>query len=184
MTRIDRRALFASGAAAALLAASGLSVGASPRAGGSLRLAVPRDGSLARIATGAMFDTLTEVAPDGTLKGELATSWQGSADARLWSFRLQDAVRFHDGTELKPRHVVSALRGSELPGLLRVEVAGRHRIELELDGGNPDLQSRGPLQGRSRRLGRQNRDHRHTRRCCARRGATGWFCRYRRFAAV
>lgn len=139
MTRIDRRALFASGAAAALLAASGLSVGASPRAGGSLRLAVPRDGSLARIATGAMFDTLTEVAPDGTLKGELATSWQGSADARLWSFRLQDAVRFHDGTELKPRHVVSALRGSELPGLLRVEVAGRHRIELELDGGNPDL---------------------------------------------
>lgn len=139
MTRIDRRALFASGAAAALLAASGLSAGATPRAGGTLRLAVPRDGSLARIATGAMFDTLTEVAPDGTLRGELATSWQGSADARLWSFRLQDGVRFHDGTVLKPRHVVSTLRGADLPGLMRAEVAGRHRVEVELDSGNPDL---------------------------------------------
>ncbi|PJE34773.1 peptide ABC transporter substrate-binding protein, partial [Pseudooceanicola lipolyticus] len=36
MTRIDRRALFASGAAAALLAASGLSANAAPRLGGTL----------------------------------------------------------------------------------------------------------------------------------------------------
>lgn len=139
MTRIDRRALFASGAAAALLAASGLSANAAPRPGGTLRLAVPRDGSLEQVATGALFDTLTELAPDGTLRGELATAWQGSPDARQWNFRLEQGVRFHDGTTLKPRHVVSALRASDLPGLVRAEVAGASRIALELDVGNPDL---------------------------------------------
>ena len=36
MTRLDRRALFTSGAAAALLTASGVSLDAAPRAGGRL----------------------------------------------------------------------------------------------------------------------------------------------------
>ena len=57
MTRIDRRALFTSGAAAALLAAAGGSVSASPKAGGVLRLAVPREGGmLEQAARGAIYD--------------------------------------------------------------------------------------------------------------------------------
>ena len=79
MTRIDRRALFASGAAAALLAATGASLADTPKAGGTLRLAVPRDDSLEQLARGAVFDTLTEIAPDGTLRGELATGWHTDA---------------------------------------------------------------------------------------------------------
>ena len=66
MTRMDRRALFASGAAAALLAATGASLADTPKKGGTLRLAVPRDDSLEQVARGAVFDTLTEIAPDGT----------------------------------------------------------------------------------------------------------------------
>ena len=41
MSRIDRRALFTSGAAAALMAATGSSLSAAPLRGGALRLAVP-----------------------------------------------------------------------------------------------------------------------------------------------
>lgn len=136
MTRLDRRALFTSGAAAALLAASGLSADARPRPGGVLRLAVPRDGSLVSVAEGAVFDRLTEIAPDGTLRGELALSWQCSADARRWSFALRRDVRFHDGVALNGRHVLAALDG--LTGLVAAHPEA-NAVVVELAAGNPDL---------------------------------------------
>ena len=57
MKRLDRRALFASGAAAALLAATGASLADQPRRGGTFRLAVPREGDLlASVARAAICD--------------------------------------------------------------------------------------------------------------------------------
>ncbi len=39
------------------------------------------DGLFMQVARqGLIFDTLTEIAADGTLRGELATAWQGSED--------------------------------------------------------------------------------------------------------
>ena len=143
MTRIDRRALFASGAAAALLAASGVSLDARPRSGGRLRLAVPRDdASLERVARAAIFDTLTEIAPDGVLRGELAIGWQGSADARVWTFDLRAGVVFHDGALLTARDVAASLRahrGPTLTGVADITATGPLRVRLELSRGNPDL---------------------------------------------
>ncbi len=134
MTRIDRRALFASGAAAALLAATGTSLAATPKSGGTLRLAVPRDDSLEQVARGAVFDTLTEVAPDGTLRGELAVKWHTDAEARIWTFDLRDDAAFHDGS---PLHVedVQAL----LAEFGRVEPLTPHQVCLELAETNPGL---------------------------------------------
>ena len=129
MTRIDRRALFTSGAAAALLAASGISADAQPRAGGTLRLALPRDGSLERIAQGAAFDQLTEIAPDGTLRGELALSWQGSDNGRRWLFQLRRDARLADGTPFTARHVA-------LPGARAVSP---FELVFDLDAPNPHL---------------------------------------------
>lgn len=134
MTRIDRRALFASGAAAALLAATGASLADTPKKGGTLRLAVPRDDSLERVARGAVFDTLTEIAPDGTLRGELATGWQTDADARVWSFDLRDDAVFHDG---EPLHVVDVL--AVLAEVGRTEALASNRLRLELAEANPGL---------------------------------------------
>ena len=137
MTRIDRRALFSTGAAAALMAATGVSLDAAPKAGGTLRLAVSRDGSLDRVARGAMFDTLTEIAPDGTLRGELAQSWQSSDDARVWTFDLRADVLFHDDTALTAEDVVAAL--SHLPNLSTIETLGDHQLRIELNKATPGL---------------------------------------------
>lgn len=134
MTRIDRRALFASGAAAALLAATGASLADRPEKGGTLRLAVPRDDSLEQVARGAVFDTLTEIAPDGTLRGELATGWQTDADARVWSFDLRNDAVFHDGAFLDIADVAAVL--AEVG---HTEALTANRLRLELAEANPGL---------------------------------------------
>lgn len=134
MKTIDRRALFSSGAAAALLAASGVSLAAAPRSGGELRLAVPRDeGTLDKLVQEAAFDCLTEIAPDGALHSELASGWSASEDARLWRFDLREGVTFHNGKPLQAQDVVESLLAHDAlsrlaassiisPGPLSVEV--------------------------------------------------------------
>jgi len=139
MTRLDRRALFTSGAAAALLAATGVSLDAAPRPGGRLRLAVPRDGSLEQVARGAVFDGLTEIGPDGVLRPELAESWKGGADARAWMFELRDDVRFHDGRALDAGDAAASVAAWDVPGLRSVEATGPRCLRIELAAGNPDL---------------------------------------------
>ena len=138
MTQIDRRALFTTGAAAALLTATGVSLSAAPVAGGRLRLAVAReDDGLARVARGAVFETLTEIAPDGALRSGLASGWQGDARAREWLFDLRDGVVFHDGTALDAPHAVASL--GSVTGLKSLEAVDRLQVRMELAQGNPDL---------------------------------------------
>lgn len=141
MTRIDRRALFTSGAAAALLAASGLSPESRPKRGGRLRIAVSREsGALDRVARGAVFETLTEVAPDGVLRPELATSWKSDSDARVWTFQLRDGVAFHDGTTLGTHDVLASLEAhmDEL-AIVRADPVSATEVQLELSDGNAHL---------------------------------------------
>ncbi|MEY8803203.1 ABC transporter substrate-binding protein [Leisingera sp. XS_AS12] len=142
MTRIDRRALFTSGAAAALLAAAGGSVDAAPKAGGTLRLAVPREGGLLeQAARGAVYDSLTEIGPDGLLRGELATAWQSAPDARSWTFELRQGVAFHDGRALSADDAAASLRGQGIAGaeLQDATALGSHRLLVELAEPNPHL---------------------------------------------
>lgn len=140
MTRLDRRALFTSGAAAALLAASGLSLSAAPRMGGTLRIAVPRDDdSLTAVARAAVYDRLTEIGPDGVLRPELAVSWDGDAEARHWTFALHEGVTFHDGSALSAQDAADSLMAHSLPDVARAEATGPLRLRIELNAANPDL---------------------------------------------
>lgn len=160
---IDRRALFASGAAAALLAATGVSAQSAPKRGGRLRLALSgatRDdvfdwrrlgpfnqsaelGLFMKVAmVGAVFDTLTEVAADGTLRGELATGWQSNADGSRWEFELRRDVTFHDGTPFTSKDVVCSyafFSKCKLCDVMQVTPLGEHRVLIELSQGDPDL---------------------------------------------
>lgn len=147
MKRLDRRALFASGAAAAVLAATGIS--AAPKRGGRLRAALsgaartdswadPASGLFMRVAgQGILFDTLTEIAADGTLRSELARSWTSDAAGRNWVFELRDDVIFHDGQPLRSEDVVASIgrRG----GFERIETLQDGRVAIALRAGDPNL---------------------------------------------
>ena len=145
---MDRRALFASGAAAALLAAAGVSARGLPQRGGKLRLAVSGaqrsdswmsgDGLFMQVAIqGVIFDTLTEVGADGTLRGELAIGWTARDEGRGWAFDLRRDVRFHDGALFSARDVVASLTAS-LP-FADVDSDGPHRVIVALDTPDPSL---------------------------------------------
>jgi ABC-type transport system substrate-binding protein len=146
MKRLDRRALFATGAAAALLAATGAGLAQHPQRGGTLRLAVPREDDLmSRVARGAVYNQLTEVAPDGVLRGELATGWRSDDAARLWSLDIRNDVAFHDGRLLSGADVVASLEAHAVRGELHLEalddifLSPEGAVVLSLREGNPHL---------------------------------------------
>jgi len=144
---MDRRALFASAAAATLLAASGVSAASVPQRGGRLRMALSGalrsdtwgrgDGLFMQVARqGVVFDTLTEVAADGTLKGELARGWTSSPDARDWVFDLRTDVTFHDGAPFTSADVVASAQGFEGG---QVEALDQPRVAFHLNAPDPSL---------------------------------------------
>jgi peptide/nickel transport system substrate-binding protein len=46
-----------------------------------------------------LFEGLTRYNPDGTISPALAESWEVSEDGKVYTFRLREGVKFHDGTE-------------------------------------------------------------------------------------
>lgn len=155
LRHIDRRALFASGAAAALLAATGVSAGPSPVRGGRLRMALSgalrsdafdvrvSQGLFMQVAmAGIVFDTLTEVGADGTLRGELATRWQGSTDARVWHINLRPDVTFHNGAPFTAADVLASLalhRDTILSDVADIDAVTEEQIRITLTGPDPDF---------------------------------------------
>ncbi|WP_121061135.1 ABC transporter substrate-binding protein [Chachezhania antarctica] len=139
-TRLDRRALVASGAAAALLAATGMASAGTPRRGGRLRIALARpDGDVLPVARAAVFDTLAEIGPDGVLRSELATGWESDADAVVWDIRLRQGVTFHDGTRLMAEDAAGSLSNAGMTGLRDIAAVSRDRLRLVLDAPDPNL---------------------------------------------
>jgi peptide/nickel transport system substrate-binding protein len=56
-----------------------------------------------------VFDALTVMAPDGTVKGALARSWT-ARDPRTWDFRLRDGITFSNGERLDAAAVAQTLQ--------------------------------------------------------------------------
>ncbi len=141
--QLDRRALFSSAAAAALLAATGVSAAGAPRQGGRFRVALSGamrsdswaqgDGLFMQVARqGLIFDTLTELAADGTLRGDLAVDWRSDALGHVWQFDLRPDVLFHDGARVTARDVAFSLRSALGSGAVITE-RGKDRLEITLD---------------------------------------------------
>lgn len=163
MTRLDRRSLLKTGAAAGVLAASGLPLGAAARRGGVLRLGVggafasdrwdsrTHQGQFMIMAGhGAVFDTLTQVAANGELIGELAETWEASADAKRWTFTLRKGVEFHNGKPFEAEDVIASLRlhlNKDMNSPARALVSaisemtsvGAHQVEFRLAAPNADF---------------------------------------------
>ncbi len=163
MTRLTRRELIATGAAAGVLAASGLPARAMPRRGGTLRAVLPGASVadswdarrhqglfMAAAGMGAVFECLTEITADGSLRGELATRWTGSRDARVWRLYLREDVRFHNGKAFGAEDVIASLDLHRDPAgrspawpivadITAMRARGSHAVEITLARGNADF---------------------------------------------
>lgn len=162
MARLSRRVLLRSGAAAGVLAATGMPLRAAPKRGGRLRAGLggaDRSDSwdarrhsglfMAACGHGAVFDTLTMTAAGGSLVGELAESWE-SADAKTWTFNLRKGVTFHNGKAFGADDVIASLRlhteqgansaaGPIVASISEMRKITEHQVQFTLATGNADF---------------------------------------------
>ncbi|MEM1160757.1 MAG: ABC transporter substrate-binding protein [Pseudomonadota bacterium] len=162
---LNRRTALKAGAAATAVAAAGPSFadGHSPKKGGTFRLGMGgsntsdswdgrthSDSYMINAAHGCVFDCLTEVAADGSLKGELAESWEASADAATWTFNLKKGVTFHNGKDFGADDVLETLaihveEGSKSPAkpivgaITEMKKLDSHQVQFTLAAGNADF---------------------------------------------
>jgi peptide/nickel transport system substrate-binding protein len=57
--------------------------------------------------TANLYDNLTRLAPDGSVEGELAESYEASEGGRVFTFKLRRGVKFHDGSPFSAADVVA-----------------------------------------------------------------------------
>lgn len=121
---ITRRSLLrgasAVGASSLMLPFGAAAVAAMARRGGTLRIATgpgsvtdshdPRGWTSlhAQFYAATRHNTLTEIAADGQLTGEIAESWDTS-DGRTWLLRIREGVTFHSGKVLDVGDVIASL---------------------------------------------------------------------------
>ena len=160
--RMNRRGFMATTAGAALVAGLPLSARAQPKRGGHLRAAIGHgqttdtlnpatyENSFTTSMSFAIHGRLTEVAADGSLKPELAESWEASDDASVWRFKIRKGVTFHSGKELDLADVVNSLnhhRGEDstsaagpiVAPIQDIATEGDDTVVFTLDGGNADF---------------------------------------------
>lgn len=163
MTRISRRGLLRTGAAAGVLAATGLPLRAQAKRGGRARLGLAganssdswdarthSDTFMIMCAFGCVFDCLTEVAANGELVGELAESWEATPDAKIWTFDLRKGVTFHNGKPFGADDVIESLnlhleedsKSAAKPiveNIAEMKKLGDHQVQMVLKAGNADF---------------------------------------------
>ncbi|MEQ9261413.1 MAG: ABC transporter substrate-binding protein, partial [Roseovarius sp.] len=98
----------------------------------------------------AVTNTLTEVDTDGSLVPKLATEWEASPDARIWTFKLRQGVEFHNGKSFGTDDVIASInhhRGEEssssaqtmVSAITDIRADGPDRVTIELSGGDADF---------------------------------------------
>ncbi|MDR5654960.1 ABC transporter substrate-binding protein [Ruixingdingia sedimenti] len=56
-----------------------------------------------------LYEGLTRFGPDGSVQPGLASTWESQEDGKIWTFRLREGVKFHDGTTMDAEDVVFTL---------------------------------------------------------------------------
>ncbi|HUG36893.1 MAG TPA: ABC transporter substrate-binding protein [Candidatus Limnocylindrales bacterium] len=71
----------------------------------------------ARMLARQVFDTLVQFrAGSSDVEAALASQWTVSKNGLVWTFRLREGVRFHDGTALTSHHAVASIERQLFPG--------------------------------------------------------------------
>lgn len=164
--RITRRGLLQGatvmGVAGLLLPSSACRAAAQPRQGGILRIGLGA-GSITdkydpalwasqveQVLHTARCGYLTEIAPDGSLIGEVAKTWEGSDDSVTWTFKIRPGVSYHSGKTVTADDVIASInyhRGPDSKSAAKVIVKpivdirkdGPSTVVFTLDAGNADF---------------------------------------------
>ena len=165
VTRIDRRQMLAGAAAAALMPglAGQAAAQSTPKKGGRFRLGStgnvgdshdPATWGTSGIVNiglwGAVYNNLTEIAPDGRIVPELAESFEPSKDAKTWSFGLRKGITFQNGKSLNSGDVIASInhhRGQDsksaakglLSAIADVKADGKDAVTFTLASGSADF---------------------------------------------
>ncbi len=106
--------------------------------------------AIAEITLYNIFETLTKVQSDGHPVPLLAESWAASPDLRVWTFKLRQGVKFHNGEAFDAEVVKFAYQRAAATGSANKDRAtftnidsiatpDAHTVVLTLKNGNPDL---------------------------------------------
>ncbi|RVH86534.1 ABC transporter substrate-binding protein, partial [Sinorhizobium medicae] len=165
---INRRGFLAGTAALGIAAGLGSSLvggearAQEPKRGGHLKLGLDGgattdsldpasySGSVSFVIGHLWGDTLVESHPEtGAPLPSIASSWESSADASVWTFKIRKDIAFHDGRKLAVADVIATLKrhsdeGSKSGalGLMRSVKAIEEKagdLVLTLTEGNADL---------------------------------------------
>jgi peptide/nickel transport system substrate-binding protein len=89
-----------------------------------------------------IYDQLTDIAADGSVAPLLATEWESSEDAKVWTFTIKPDVKFHDGSTLTVDDVVWSYTkimedekspvAAYLSGVEKVEAVGDNQVRFTL----------------------------------------------------
>ncbi len=116
----------------------------------SLDPAKTLDSYMINVNFGQLRNCLTEIGPDNQLRPELAESWEASADASTWTFKIRQGVEFHNGKTLDANDVVASFNHhmgeateSAAKGIVRaiteVKADGKDTVVFSLEGGSADF---------------------------------------------
>ena len=148
----------AAGAAQALLPAGAQ---AAPKKGGRLRAGLAEGGStdslnpatytdIYMLSIGfATHNSLTEINPEGELVGDAAESWEASADAATWTFKMRKGIEFSNGKTMTAKDVIASMnhhRGEDSKSAAKSNVdpiesmkADGDNVVFNLKSGNADF---------------------------------------------
>jgi peptide/nickel transport system substrate-binding protein len=99
---------------------------------------------------GGVCNNLAEVDANGRIVPELAETFEPSADAKTWTFKLRKGVTFSNGKPLTAEDVIASYnhhRGKDsksgakavLDGIVDIKKGGDSAVVFELDSGNADF---------------------------------------------
>ena len=134
---------------------------AGPNKGGTLKLGVVGGGTTdsldpatftADMATAfgkSWGELLVTTNPDGSIQPMLAESFEGSADAKTWTFKLRQGVEFHNGKTLEAEDVVKTIQrhsgeetksgaGGVVKNIESVKADGKDTVVITMKEGNAD----------------------------------------------
>ena len=100
----------------------------------------------------AFRNQLTEIDANGQTIPDLAESYEASADAKTWTFKLRQGVEFHNGKTMTADDVIPSFnfhRGEStksagkafLVSVASITKKGKYEVEFKLEEGNADFPS-------------------------------------------